>query len=92
MSTRAPVLPPERDPQVPSCGYFTGETTPHGCQKLMRKYRAAVKVATAASLLAAHVKRSLDVGPLSKSPSKEAHYWRQLREMLDAFNKEVGDA
>lgn len=83
MST--PVLPPERD--IPSCGYFTGNTTPAGCQKLMRKYRAAIRVATDAQMLANTVERSLDVGPRSKDPSREAVQWRSLRESLKLFRE-----
>ncbi len=81
----APVLPAERE--IPHCGYFTGETTPPGCKLLMKRYRAALAVVAATSMLAAHLKRSLDVGPISKEVSKEARYWRQVREALDVFNK-----
>ena len=80
-----PVLPPEKE--IPHCGYFTGETTPAGCQALMRRYRAAIKVATAAQQLATHVERSLNVGPLTTNPSREAQCWRKLRAELDEFNK-----
>ncbi len=83
----APTLPAERP--MPHCGYFTGETTPAGCQLLMRRYKAAINVATAATLLANHVKRSLNVGPLSTAPAHEAKLWAHLREMLDRFNKEA---
>lgn len=85
----APVLPPEHDPLVPRCGYFTGETTPAGCQALMRRYKAAINVVTAASSLRHHIRRSLDVGPRSKDVSKEAHLWRRLTETIEAFNKEA---
>jgi len=47
------------------------------------------EVADAANALAHHCKRSLDVGPLSKSPSKEAYYWRQLRLALQALHNPV---
>lgn len=79
--------PPERDSQVPSCGYFRGETAPAGCKVLMRKYRAAIRVATDAQMLANTVAKSLDAGPLSKDPSREAGQWRALRESLRQFRE-----
>lgn len=80
-----PALP---DKHPKSCGYFTGETTPAGCQLLMRKHRAAIRVATDAQMLANHCKKSLDAGPMSKDPSREAGLWRALNEALDQFRSE----
>lgn len=53
---------------------------------LLAQNRRLRNVADAAGNLAHHVRRSLDVGPLSKSPAKEAHYWRELRLALQALN------
>ncbi len=83
--TSAPVLAPEKE--IPHCGYFTGKTTPPACQVMMRRYRAAIRVATAAQQLAAFVERSLNVGPITTHPSREAFHWRKLRFELDEFNK-----
>ena len=53
---------------------------------LLKQNARLREVADAARDLAHHVRRSLDVGPLSKSPSKEAHYWRELRLALQALD------
>ena len=87
--TAAPVWAAEKE--IPHCGYFTGKTTPPSCQIMMRKYRAAVRVATAAQQLAIFVERSLNVGPLTTHPSREALHWRKLRFELDEFNKLARD-
>jgi hypothetical protein len=42
----------------------------------------------AAKALADFYRRSLDVGPLNKSPSREAMMWRNLRAALSAFEEE----
>ena len=56
---------------------------------LMKQNARLREVADAANALAHHCKRSLDVGPISKSPSKEAYHWRKLRLALQALHNPV---
>ena len=46
-------------------------------------------VADASRALAYHVRRSVNVGPLSKSPAREAVLWRELRLALQALDNKV---
>ena len=46
-------------------------------------------VADCARDLAYHCRHSLNAGPISKSPSKEARLWNQLRLALQALDNKV---
>ena len=52
-------------------------------------YARLLEVAEAARSLAFHVRRSVNVGPLSKSPAREAVLWRELRLRLAALDNKV---
>ena len=55
------------------------DTTDHGSD---------VTLYEAAKALANFCERSLDVGPLTKNPSREAMLWRNLRAAIAAFEQE----
>lgn len=48
-----------------------------------------IDVAERSRLLANFIFKSIDVGPLTKGPSKEAHYWRELRASLQRLYDEA---
>lgn len=57
-------------------------------QELHRLWQSDVVLFQAAKALANHVKRSVDVGPQSKNPSREAMLWRNLRAALKKYEED----